>query len=276
LRYWERTDLVRPSTGIANAGPEADASGFEFRDLVSVKSIVELLERGVPLRKIRRGIDEVRSSLPDVDPVSALRWQAAVRCMVVRHEGVLMEPDGQLVLEFPPECEAPVAKLAEHLAPQGSPQAYRRAQQFFEQGCALDTEPSTWDQAEEAYRNAIEADPSFADAHCNLGSVCFNRGRREEARRSFERAIELVPGHVEANLNIGTMYEELGQDESALARYRAALETEPLYADVHVSLALLYEKISLVRTAVSHWRRYLQLDPQGSWADVARRRLATH
>jgi DNA-binding transcriptional MerR regulator len=276
LRYWERTDLVRPSTVVSSDGPESDTSGFGFRDLVSVKSIVELLEQGVPLRKIRRGIDEVRSSLPGLDPVSALRWQAAARCMVVRHEGVLMEFDGQLVLEFPRVSEAPVAKLAEHLAGQDAPEAYQRAQQFFEEGCSLDTEPSTWDQAEEAYRKAIEADPSYADAHCNLGSVCFNRGRRDEARQSFERAIELVPGHVEANLNIGTMYEELGQDESALARYRAALESDPLYADVHVSLALLYEKISLVRTAASHWRRYLQLDPQGTWADVARRRIATH
>ncbi len=276
LRYWERTDLVRPRAAVPGDRDEADACGFAFRDLVSVKSIVELLEQGVPLRRIREGIHEVRSSLPDIDPASALRWQPIARCMVVRHEGVLMEPDGQLVLEFPLEDGVSVALLAEHVPPQGSPEAYRRAQQHFEEGCALDTEPSTWDAAEEAYRQAIEADPSYADAHCNLGSVCFNRGQREEARKCFERAIEFAPGHVEANLNIGSMYEELGQDESALARYRAALESDPLYADVHVSLAFLYEKLSLVRTALSHWRRYLQLDPQGTWADVARRRQTTH
>ena len=44
--------------------------------------------------------------------------------------------------------------------------------------------------------------------------------------------------------------------------------------DVHVSMALVYEKLGLKRTACSHWKRYLQLKPDGSWAHVARKRLA--
>ena len=279
LRYWERTDLVRRVSALPMDEPassDAAQPGFDFRSLVSVKSIVALLAQGVPLRRIRRGLDGVRSILPELDPVSALRWQPIARCLVVRHEGVLMEPNGQLVLEFPGPDAGGVATLAEHVAPLGSPEAQRRALQHFERGCALDTDRETWGQAAEAYRQAIDCDPEFADAHCNLGSVCFNRGEREEAREAFARAVELVPGHVEANLNLGTMLEELGQDESALARYRAALESDPLYPDVHVSLGLLYEKLSLPRTAASHWRRYLQLEPQGVWSDVARKRLTTH
>lgn len=251
-------------------------SSFDFSTLVSVKSILGLLEQGVPLHKIRQGVDAVRSILPELDPASVLSWQPIARCIVVRHEGVLMEPDGQLVLEFGEDSESEVASLAEHAAPQGSPEARRRAVTHFERGCALDADRQTWDEAELAYQDAIACDPEYADAHCNLGSVCFNRGEREKARLAFERAIALAPGHVEANLNLGTMLEELGQDERALARYRAALECDPLYADVHVSLALLYEKLTLPRTAASHWRRYLQLEPQGTWADVARRRLVTH
>ena len=247
----------------------------DWSALRSVKSIVALLDEGVSLHRIRQGVDEVRASLPDLDPVTALGWQPVARCLVVRHQGVLMEPDGQLVLEFP-SPEASVSSISEHVAPVGSPEAQRRALHHFENGCALDTDRATWDEAEQAYRQAIECDPGYADAYCNLGSVHFNRGEREAAREAFRRAVELLPGHVEANLNLGSMLEEFGQDESALARYRAALETDPLYPDVHVSLALLYEKLALPRTGASHWRRYLQLDPQGTWAEVARRRLATH
>lgn len=278
LRYWERTDLVRmgDSRPVASGVEPGVERGFDFSALISVRTIMALLEEGVPLRRIRQGVDGVRSILPELDSVSALRWQPIARCMVVRHEGVLMEPDGQLVLEFPGIGDAPVTSLAEHVAPQGSPEAQRRALLHFERGCALDADRSTWEQAAVAYCEAIACDPDYADAHCNLGSVRFNQGRRKEARKAFERAVELVPGHVEANLNLGTMLEELGRDESALARYRAALETDPLYPDVHVSLGFLYEKLALPRTAASHWRRYLQLDPCGVWADVARKRLLTH
>ncbi len=266
LRYWERTALVCPR-GEGGAQPS-----FDFRDLVSVRSIVGLLERGVPLRRIRRNAETVRARLPVVDPLAALHWLPTARRVVVRHEGVLMEPDGQLVLEFAPVA-AGVCAFEPRLPQPGSPDSRNAAVAWFERGCEQDVDRSSWDEAAESYRHAIELDPSYSDAHCNLGSVYFNQSDREGARSCFERALEFEPGHVEANLNLGTILEEEGSDEEALSCYRAALETSPLYADVHVSLGLLYEKLGLRRTALSHWRRYLQLEPRGTWADVARRRL---
>jgi tetratricopeptide (TPR) repeat protein len=187
-----------------------------------------------------------------------------------------MEPDGQLLLELEgAEPNGDVARLERRSAAPGSDEAKRLAAGWFERGCEFDGDHATYADAAEAYQKAIEADPEFADAHCNLGSVCFNQNRRERARGCFTRALEIEPGHVEANLNLGTMFEEEGRDELALRHYRAALETDAHYPDVHVSLALLYEKLTLGRTARAHWRRYLQLAPQGPWSDVARSRLAS-
>lgn len=179
-----------------------------------------------------------------------------------------MEPDGQLLLDFAGAAAARVAALP---PPGAFPE--RLAAQWFERGCELDGERATYAEAARAYERAIEVDPAFADAHCNLGSVRYNQNRRDEARRCFERAIEIAAGHVEANLNLGALYEEDGRNERALRHYRAALESNPLIPDTHVSLALLYEKLGLRRTALAHWRRLLQLDPSSHWADVARRRL---
>lgn len=248
---------------------------FGFRDLVSVRSIVGLLERGVPLRRIRRGVEAVRARIPDLEPLPVLRLREGSVRFVVRHEGVLMEPDGQLVLEL--EGAGPtgdVARLERHGAAPGSEEARRAAAEWFERGCELDGDQATYGEAIEAYQKAVEADPQFADAHCNLGSVYFNQNRRDLARECFVRALEIEPGHVEANLNLGAVFEEVGRDEAALRHYRAALDTNPHYPDVHVSLALLYEKLTLSRTARAHWRRYLQLAPRGPWSDVARRRLS--
>jgi tetratricopeptide (TPR) repeat protein len=221
-------------------------------------------------------VEAVRQRIPDLEPLSVLCLREGSARFVVRHEGVLMEPDGQLVLELEgAEPDGDVARLERRAAAPGSAEAKRAAAEWFERGCELDGDQATYGEAAEAYRKALEADPRFADAHCNLGSVYFNQNRREPARECFLRALEIEPGHVEANLNIGAVLEEEGQDEVALRHYRAALETNPHYPDVHVSLALVYEKLTLSRTARAHWRRYLQLAPQGPWSDVARRRLAS-
>lgn len=267
LRYWQRTALVQRTR---DAGSQPT---FDFRDLVSVRSIVGLLDRGVPLRRIRRSAELLRARHPELDAIGALDlWEGSER-VVVRHAGMLMELDGQLVLDFAAPRDGDVASL-ERGPVEGPPR--RSAAAWFEIGCELDSEPETYGRAIEAYLHALEVDPDHADACCNLGSVYFNQDRRGPARECFERAIALVPGHVEANLNLGALLEEEGRDERALRLYRTALASDPLYPDTHVSLALFYEKLDLRRTALGHWRRYLQVDPAGAWADLARRRLSTH
>ena len=272
LRYWERTALLEPAVACDSENSRRETSEFEFGDLVTVRSVLSLLDRGVSLRRIRRSVDALRKRIPDVDrPLGSLRpWLDGSRRVVVRHDGVLVEPDGQLVLEFAPsQTESPVAldtrpKSASH----GD-----AAARWFEQGCKLDSNRDTYAEAIEAYKRAIECDPYCADAHCNLGSVFFNQDRQASARACFERSLAIDPNHVEANLNVATLLEDEGRYQMALRHYKVALDADPMYADAHVSLALVYERIGLRRKARGHWRRYLQLEPSGTWFEIARQRL---
>jgi Tfp pilus assembly protein PilF len=239
-----------------------------------------LLDQGVPLRRIRRSVESLRERMPEVErPLGALRvWHEGSGRVVVRHEGCLVEPDGQLVLDLGSGSEprAAVAQLATGARSKDflrREQARREAADWFERGCKLDSERATYADAIEAYTRALAADPDFADAHCNLGTVFYNQNRKAKARSCFEQAIALEPRHVEAHLNLATLFDEQGRNESALHHYKIALEADPLCADIHVSLAFLYEKLALPRTARDHWRRYLQLEPGGAWADVAHRHL---
>jgi len=271
LRYWERTALLEASDQI-DAKP-----AYAFRDLVTIKSLLDLLERGVPLRRIRRSVEAVRKRMPEVDqPLGALRmWGEGSPRMVVRHGGQLVEPDGQMLLDFSEAggAEAESEPLAPCDVPAWEAQALKTAEEWFERGCALDSERATYADAIDAYERAIDAAPGFADAYCNLGSVYFNQGRRSPARACFERAIEIAPSHLEANLNMATLEEEIGRDGVALGHYKIALVADPLHADTHVSIALLYEKLGVRGKAIGHWRRYLQLDPAGLWADIARQHI---
>jgi Tfp pilus assembly protein PilF len=271
LRYWQRTKLLEaPRRGRSRVA-------FEFRDLVSVRSLISLLDHGVPLRRIRRSVEFLRERMPEVErPLGALRlWHEGSGRVVLRRDGVLVEPDGQLVLDLGPgDGGGAVAALEEGRgAEERRARALQEAEAWFEQGCTLDSDRATYAEAIEAYTRALEAAPGFADAHCNLGTVYYNQGRRARARHCFEQAIALEPRHLEAQINLATIFEEDGRNQAALRHYRLALEADPLCADTHVCLAFLYEKLALTSRARGHWRRYLQLDPAGAWAAVAHRHM---
>lgn len=243
---------------------------FGFQDLVGLRAALQLLARGVPLRRIRRTLDGVRRSLPDVDqPLSRLRLLVdGSERVVVDHDGRLLESDGQMVFDFQPRAASDVASLR---GP--APGEEETALAWFERGCALDSDPRTLADALVAYRRSLVLDPEFADAHCNLGTVLYNQGRRAEARVCFERCLALSPRHLEAHFNLANVLEEDDRNESALRHYKDCLRIDPVFVDARLNLALLYEKLGLSRTALPHWRWYLRLEPQGSWAEVARKHL---
>jgi tetratricopeptide (TPR) repeat protein len=268
LRYWQRTALI----------PAAAIDGqpvFGFRDLVCIRTVKALLESGVPIRRIRRSVANLRERIPELErPLDSLRvWLEGSDRVVVRHDGALMQPDGQLVLDLalaPPEADD-VRALRPDPGPADADPA--SALDWFELGCQLDAEPGRQEEAMQAYRRAVDGDPGFADAHCNLGALHQGRGERELARACYERALAADPAHVEARFNLAGILEECGRDEAALVHYRTAARTDPTFPDVQLNLALLYERIGLPRRAREHWRRYLGLRPEGSWAELARRRL---
>jgi tetratricopeptide (TPR) repeat protein len=272
LRYWKRTALLEPGDDRTAGDEPVQDSEFEFRDLVTVRSVLSLLDRGVSLRRIRRSIDALRRCIPEVDrPLTSLRtWVDDSRRVVMRHDGAWVEPDGQMMLDFAAEGQAAPLELCFEPPDALSEQS---AIEWFEQGCKLDSNRATFAEAIEAYQRAIACDPDYADAHCNLGSVYFNQDRLASSRECFERALACDPHHVEANLNLATLLEEEGRNQVALRHYKIALDADRMCADTHVSLALLYEKLDLRRTARDYWRRYLQLEPSGTWVDIARQRL---
>lgn len=299
LRYWKKTRLVasptdRSSDEIAAvvAGGESDEvergaagaaenEGYGFRDLVVLRAIVSMIDRGIPLQRIRRHLEVLRDRLPDLaDPAGALRLASESGDRVaLRRDGRWEEVGGQLLLEFsnaaaetPPNI-TPLA-TADAAALRDPRPGPSDAIFWFEKGCELDVDSRAWPEAALAYEKAIALDADYADAYCNLGAVRYNQGQRAAARRAFEACLARAPEHVEANFNLANVLEEAGEDELALTLYRRALAVDPVYPDLHINLALLYEKLGRMRPACRHWRRYLQIDPMGSWAAVARQRLA--
>lgn len=262
---------LRQLRALARAGALSPTDrGYDFRDLRCLRSVFELRARGVSLRRIRDTIERLRSRFPELDRPAASLCLAGPsrRGLVVRVRGGLEEPGGQMLLDFAGPRGTPVRALGG--ADGGGAGA---AAAWFELGCRLDGLAGEERAARSAYRRAVEADPAFADAWCNLGAVEHRLGRRSEAERAWREATRWAPGHVEARLNLAALLEDTGRPVQALHELRAALRAEPLRSESHLHAALLCEKLALSVLARRHWRHYLALDPAGGFASIARSRL---
>jgi tetratricopeptide (TPR) repeat protein len=268
LRYWDRTGFIVPS------GRVGARRLYTFQDLIGLRTAKSLLERGVPLRRVRTTVDALRKTLPDVvRPLSELRVLMDGQSVVVRDDKSAFEPKtGQVVMDF--EVRELRDAVVRVLRPDALDPARRRAAyEAYLEGCRLDEDESTLDRAEAAYRRAIELDPKLANALTNLGNLRFRRGDSKEALDLYTKALALDSEQPEAWYNLGFLAFERGELDEAVRHFDRAATSDPGFADAHFNLAMALEEIGRGREARVHWETYLKLDPSGPWAEIAKRHL---
>jgi tetratricopeptide (TPR) repeat protein len=268
LRYWDRTGFLSPS------GRRGRRRCYTFQDLVGVRAAKALIDAGVPLQRVRRSVDSLRSLLPKVTrPLTELRVLADGNSVVVRDAQGRFDPStGQGVLDF--ELNQLRDDVVRTLQRHGELDPKKRtAYELYLEGCRLDEDESTFAQAEDMYRRATELDPELANALTNLGNVRFRRGFPADAEGLYKKALAIDADQPEAYYNLGFLYYERGDAKAAVPCFARAVETDPAFADAHFNLAMALEEVGQRPSAKKHWQIYLQLEPQGPWAEVARRHL---
>lgn len=91
------------------------------------------------------------------------------------------------------------------------------------------------DDAVSAYRRAIELNVErAAEAWCNIGVICGELERHDDARAAFAEALAIDPRWIPALYNLALLHEEFGEREAALDLFRRVLEIDP---DCHPALA---------------------------------------
>jgi len=82
-----------------------------------------------------------------------------------------------------------------------------------------------FDRAEEAYRKAVEIDPSDACSFYNkLANVYFNSGQDERAERAFRKCLEFRLDEPLYHCSLGDILVRLGKIEDAESAYEAAVD----------------------------------------------------
>jgi tetratricopeptide (TPR) repeat protein len=260
LDYWDRLRLVSPHK-------DQETCFYDFRDLIGLRTVKQLVEEGVPANRLRRALTALREKLVQVQtPLTELRILSDGKDVVVERDGARLKPlSGQFVLNFETRDLGEKVRVITE----------RNADEWLALALEYEVDKMTRTEAMEAYDRALCVDPTKIEALLNCGTLYYENGNFEKASEYFSRAISQQSDSALAHFNLGSVLEEMGDLETARKHLRQAVRLDPSYPDARYNLAYICEKLGAFAEAREQWIEYLKLDPIGPWSDYARQRLSS-
>ena len=123
-----------------------------------------------------------------------------------------------------------------------------------------------YDEADQAYRRALQQQPRHTLARFNLATSALRRGEVAQAAELFQDLLSDRSDFAPAHHSLGRCLEQLDQPTAAADSYRRAIEADPGLAAAHNSLGLLLEKQQSLAAAASSYRRALAFQPDHALA----------
>lgn len=121
----------------------------------------------------------------------------------------------------------------------------------FERACAL--EDLGWSEdAADAYRALLAADPDHVGALTNLGLMLVERDAPAYAEALLARAAALRPDDPNAHANVALAAAACGDLDAARRAYERALALDPAYAPAHQGLADWFDEMGDAQRAAAH------------------------
>jgi tetratricopeptide (TPR) repeat protein len=128
-----------------------------------------------------------------------------------------------------------------------------------------------YDQAIQAYREGMRIDPEKANVlniWSSLGRAYFSNKQHDQAIQAYREALRIQPENAETWLFLGWAYNDLKQYDQAIQAYREALRIQPEYALAWQSLGGVYSDLKQYDQAIQAYQEALRIDPKKAtvWA----------
>jgi tetratricopeptide (TPR) repeat protein len=107
----------------------------------------------------------------------------------------------------------------------------------------------------------VEANPSSADLHNDLGNLLAARGLFDAARQQYEAAIKLDRKQYLAPYNLGLLDETEGKVSQAISAYEKSVDRNRSFPPSRFRLGRLYEKQGKDLAAIQQYAIALRIDP---------------
>ncbi|MCX5633376.1 MAG: tetratricopeptide repeat protein [Phycisphaerae bacterium] len=118
-----------------------------------------------------------------------------------------------------------------------------------------------YQEAIEAYKQAIRIKPDFAEAYLCLGATYGKLGRYQDEIESYKQAIRIKPDYADAHYNLGVSYGELGRYQDEIESYKQAIRIKPDYAEAHGNLGVAYKNLGRYQEAIEALKQAIRIKP---------------
>ncbi|MBN2896547.1 MAG: tetratricopeptide repeat protein [Campylobacterales bacterium] len=101
------------------------------------------------------------------------------------------------------------------------------------------TQTQAFEEAEQAYVQALELDEADERLHNALASLYRAQKRFDEAKKHYERSIEIAPEFAQTRFNFANLLLDMGDTQGAKALYEKAIELDPGFTQAKFELEKL-------------------------------------
>ena len=117
------------------------------------------------------------------------------------------------------------------------------------------------DRAVKVYRQMLDTNPEFADAHFAIGFAYDKQGDLEKALSEYRQAVTLSPLNPDYLYTLGYAYERARDYRKAVENYQTALGITPDDAEIAFALGYAHEKLGEYAEAISAYKRSIARNP---------------
>lgn len=117
-----------------------------------------------------------------------------------------------------------------------------------------------WDEALEAYKQALMCNVKDAELWLSLGSALFNLERHDEEMEAYDQALKIDGDFTEAWLNKGATLHKLERFEEAIECYDHVLKKSPKNAEVLNNKAMALKALGDTKKALTFYSRAVEAD----------------
>ncbi len=126
-----------------------------------------------------------------------------------------------------------------------------------------------YDEAEAAYRKAIELNPSYAAAYYNLGLLLHEKLKRyDEAEAAYRKAIELNPSDAAAYNNLVILLRITNRTDETIPLLEKIIEINPQDFNSYLALASIAKQAGR-KASEEHVEKARKLLPEDDWYNRA-------
>ena len=111
------------------------------------------------------------------------------------------------------------------------------------------------------FRQAIQLQPNYIDAHYNLGNSLREQKKYQLAIIQYTKVIEINSKHIKSRLNIASIFDRKGQFDKALDEYQRVIEIDANCGQAYSSMGSLLRRKGDKDGAINCYERALQISP---------------